>query len=139
VLVLPEGARLPTRIVVLPGAEAGVGALGVAASLLRHVAAESVLLAIHEGSTPERERASRLRILLDARSRALVEHGLDLRTELRFGDSDAELERELAADPNSMLVLGLDSLDDEETGRLAGLLEGPQLRPVLIVRAAGTG
>jgi sulfate transport system ATP-binding protein len=138
VLVLPEGATLPTRIVVLPGAEAGVGALGVAASLLRHVAAESVLLAIHEGSTPERERASRLRILLDARSRAAVEHGLDLRTELRFGDTDAELERELSADPNSMLVLGLDTLDEEETGRLAALLEGPRLRPVLIVRAAGT-
>jgi sulfate transport system ATP-binding protein len=136
ILVLPEGAMLPTRIVVLPGAEAGVGALGVAASLLRHVAAESVLLAIHDGATPERERASRLRILLDARSRALAEHGLDLRTELRFGDADAELDRELSADPNSMLVLGLDSLDEEETGRLAALLEGPQLRPVLIVRAA---
>jgi sulfate transport system ATP-binding protein len=137
VLVLPAGATLPTRIVVLPGAEAGVGALGVAASLLRHVPAESVLLAVHEASTPERERASRLRILLDARSRALSEHGLDLRTELRFGDTDEELERELSADPNSMLVLGLDTLADAETARLAALLEGPKLRPVLIVRAAG--
>ena len=43
--------------------------------------------------------------------RALTEHGLDLRTELRFGDPDEELARELAVDPNSMLVLGLDSLD----------------------------
>ena len=60
VLVLPVGAQLPTRIVVQPGAEAGVGALGVAASLLRHVPAESVLLAVHEATTPERERASRL-------------------------------------------------------------------------------
>jgi hypothetical protein len=138
VLVLPPGATLPTRIVVLPGAEAGIGALGAAASLLRHVPAESVLLAVHEASTPERERAARLRILLDARSRALTEHGLDLRTELRFGDTDEELERELSADPNSMLVLGLDTLDDAETARLAALLEGPKLRPVLIVRAAGS-
>ena len=135
VLVLPERAELPARIVVLPGAEAGVGALGVAASLLRHVPAESVLLAIHEAETPERERASRLRILLDARSKALVDHGLDLRTELRFGDPDAELARELAVHATSMLVLGLDSLDDGETARLKGLLEGPTLRPVLIVRA----
>ena len=127
ILVLPAGAPLPTRIVVLPGAEAGVGALGVAASLLRHIPAESVLLAIHEAATPERERASRLRLLLDARSRALSEHGLDLRTELRFGDPDEELARELSVDPNSMLVLGLDSLDDAETARLATLLEGPQL------------
>jgi sulfate transport system ATP-binding protein len=135
VLVLPAGAVLPARIVVLPGAEAGVGALGVAASLLRHIPAESVLLAVHEAATPERERASRLRLLLDARSRALSEHGLDLRTELRFGDVDAEIERELAADPTSMLVLGLDSLEASETARLATLLEGPKLRPVLIVRA----
>ena len=136
-LVLPVGAQIPTRIVVLPGAEAGVGALGVAASLLRHIPAESVLLAIHEASTPDRERASRLRLLLDARSTALAEHGLDLRTELRFGDPDTEIERELSVDPNAMLVLGLDSLADAETARLKTLLEGPRLRPVLIVRAAG--
>ena len=137
-LVLPVGAQIPTRIVVLPGAEAGVGALGVAASLLRHIPAESVLLAIHEASTPDRERASRLRLLLDARSTALTEHGLDLRTELRFGDSDQEVERELAIDANSMLVFGLDSLAADETARLNTLLEGPRLRPVLIVRATGT-
>jgi len=135
VLVLPIGAQLPTRIVVQPGAEAGVGALGVAASLLRHVPAESVLLAVHEATTPERERASRLRLLLDARSKALSDHGLDLRTELRFGDPDLELMRELSVDPNSMLVLGLDAVDGSETTRLQALLEGPQARPVLIVRA----
>ena len=134
-LVLPVGAQIPTRIVVLPGAEAGIGALGVAASLLRHIPAESVLLAIHEASTPDRERASRLRLLLDARSTALAEHGLDLRTELRFGDPDMEIERELSVDPNAMLVFGLDSLADAETARLKMLLEGPKLRPVLIVRA----
>ena len=128
-LVLPVGAQIPTRIVVLPGAEAGVGALGVAASLLRHIPAESVLLAIHEASTPDRERASRLRLLLDARSTALAEHGLDLRTELRFGDPDTEIERELSVDPNSMLVLGLDSLADAETARLKTLLEGRACGP----------
>ena len=137
---MPPGAGVPTRIVVLPGAEAGIGALGVAASLLRHIPAESVLLAIHESATPDRERASRLRLLLDARSRALTEHGLDLRTELRFGDPDEELARELAVDPNSMLVFGLDSLDGADAARLKSLLEGPQPRPVLIVRAPdGTG
>ena len=135
VLVLPVGVELPTRIVVQPGAEAGVGALGVAASLLRHVPAESVLLAVHEATTPDRERASRLRLLLDARSKALADHGLDLRTELRFGDPDLELMRELSVDPNSMLVLGLDAVDGSETARLQALLEGPQARPVLIVRA----
>jgi hypothetical protein len=111
----------------------------VAASLLRHIPAESVLLAVHEATTPERERASRLRLLLDARSRALTEHGLDLRTELRFGEAEAELERELSVDPNSMLVIGLDALDGEEAVRVKSLLEGPRLRPVLLVHTAGTG
>jgi sulfate transport system ATP-binding protein len=140
VFVLPVGAPLPARIVVLSGNEASTGALGVAASLLRHVPAESVLLAIHAGDTPDRERANRLRHLLDARSAAQSVHGLDLRTELRFGDPDVELERELAVDPNSMLVIGLDAIGDGETARLKALLEGPVLRPVLIVRApAGAG
>ena len=140
ILVLPAGAPVPTRIVVVPGAGGGVGSLGVAASLLRHIPAESVLLAIHEASTPERERASRLRILLDSRSRAQSEHGLDMRTELRFGDPDAELARELAVDPNSMLVIGVDSLDDSESARIRALLEGSQQRPTLVVRAPeGTG
>jgi sulfate/thiosulfate transport system ATP-binding protein len=135
VLVMPVGAHVPTRIVVLPGVEAGVGALGVAASLLRHIPAESVLLAIHDASTPDRERASRLRLLLNARSTAQAEHGLDMRTELRFGDAEEELLKELSIDPNSMLVIGLDSLDEAESARVKALLEGPQPRPVLIVRA----
>jgi sulfate transport system ATP-binding protein len=139
VFVVPVGAGVPARIVVLLGTEGGTGPLGVAASLLRHVPAESVLLAIHEGDTPERERAARLRLLLDARSVAQSEHGLDLRTELRFGDADLELERELAVEPNSMLVIGLDSLDGAEAARAKSLLEGTKQRPVLIVRTAETG
>jgi sulfate transport system ATP-binding protein len=135
VLVLPAGAELPSRIVVLPGAEAGVEFLGVAASLLRHIPAESVLLGIHDGATPARERASCLRVLLEARARAQVEHQLDLRTELRFGDLDEELARQLDVDLSSMLVLGLDTLGKAETARLAGLLEGPRLRPVLLVHS----
>jgi sulfate transport system ATP-binding protein len=136
VLVLPTGATLPSRIVILSGAGASAAVLAVAASLLRHVPAESVLLAIHDARTPERERTAHLRRLLNARSKALSEHGLDLRTELRFGEQDRELEGELSVVRNSMLVLGLDSLADAESKRLAALLEGPRLRPVLIVRAS---
>ncbi len=136
VLVLPPGATLPVRVVVLPSAQSGREVLGVSASLLRHVAAESVLLAIHDAETPEHQRAACLRSLLDARSTALSEHGLDLRTELRFGDTDDELERELSVEANTMLVLGLDSLVGADSARLAALLEGPRLRPVLVVRAA---
>jgi hypothetical protein len=58
-----------------------------------------------------------------------------MRTELRFGDLDEELARQLGVDANSMLVLGLDTLDEAETARLAGLLEGPRLQPVLLVHS----
>lgn len=138
-LVLPPDAALPARIVILSDAEASAAVLGVSASLLRHVPAESVLIAIHDAATPERERTACLRRLLNTRSRALAEHGLDLRTELRFGDANSELERELSLEPNTMLVLGLDSLADAGMKRLAALLEGPRLRPVLIVRSTAGG
>jgi sulfate transport system ATP-binding protein len=139
-LVLPPGAPIPTRIVILSDMQASATVLGVAASLLRHVPAESVLVAIHDAATPQRERTACLRRLLNARSSALAEHGLDLRTELRFGDMDQELENELSAEPNTMLVLELAAIADAEMRRLAALLEGPRLRPVLIVLAtAGTG
>lgn len=138
-LVLPPGAGLPARIVILSDAEASAAVLGVSASLLRHVPAESVLIAIHDAATPERERTACLRRLLNTRSRALAEHGLDLRTELRLGDTNTELERELSIEPNTMLVLGLASLEDAGMKRLAALLEGPRLRPVLIVRSAAEG
>ena len=136
VLVLPPGAMHPARVVILPSAQSSREVLAVSASLLRHVPAESVLLAVHDAATPEHQRSACLRRLLDERSRALSEHGLDLRTELRFGDPDGELEKELSVEANTMLVLGLDSLDDAESTRLTALLEGPRLRPVLVVRAA---
>ncbi|MGB5131015.1 MAG: ABC transporter ATP-binding protein [Steroidobacteraceae bacterium] len=136
VLVLPPGAPLPARVIILPSAGSNREVLRVSASLLRHVVAESVLLAIHDAATPEHQRAACLRRLLDSRSSALSEHGLDLRTELRFGDADSELEKELSVVANSILVFGLDSLEGADAMRLNALLEGPRLRPVLLVRAA---
>jgi hypothetical protein len=130
---------LPARIVILPASGARPATLGVSASLLRHIPAQSVLLAIHDAALPERQRAACLRQLLDVRSAALAEHALDLRTEIRFGDPDAELERELSVEERTMLVLGLDTVEGDDAKRLAALLEGPRLRPVLVVRAPAGG
>jgi Tat protein secretion system quality control protein TatD with DNase activity len=107
----------------------------VAASLLRHVAAEAVYLGIHPQDSIERERAEYMRELLDARSSALSEHGLDMRTELRFGRVAEELDRELAAHANSMLVLGIADADRIDWTWLGQLLEGQPGRPVLIVNS----
>ena len=135
-MVLPDDAAPPTRIVILPGVRARAVALAVSASLLRHFPAQSVLLAVHPAATPERERGVCLRQLLDVRQAALAEHGLDMRTEIRFGELDEEVGRELALDPNTLVVLGVDSAEDGVPPGLARLLEGGRSRPVMFVRPA---
>jgi len=137
ILCLHPAGPVPAHVVIYtPDAAARDGMFAVAASLLRHIPAESVYLAIHPVDAPEQARSAHLRDLLDARSTALTRHGLDLRTEARYGLADAELLRELGAHDGTMLVLGLGSLGRDAGSQLAGLLEGPLQRPVLIVRPA---
>jgi hypothetical protein len=95
-----------------------------------------VLLAVHPAATPERERGACLRELLDLRSAALGEHGLDLRTELRFGELAEEVARELAADPDTLIVLGVDDAERGVAPARTEMIEGGQSRPIQVVRAA---
>jgi len=133
----PPTDPLPTHVVItVPDAEARDATLAVAASLLRHIPAEAIYLAIHPAATPEQARSACLRDLLDVRTAALSRHGLDMRTETRFGDFGTELTRELAAHQRTMLVLGFADLDRFDWQRLAELLEGAVQRPLLIVRPA---
>jgi len=135
-LCVPPAATLPTHVVVHtldPAARRAT--VPVAASLLRHVAAEAVYLGIHPADSSERARAEFMRDLLDARSAALSEHGLDMRTELRFGRVADELQRELDLHPGSMLVLGVSDSDGIDWSWLGRLLEGSPERAVLIVNA----
>jgi hypothetical protein len=137
-LCVPTSAPLPGHVVIHVLDEASRNAtLAVAASLLRHVPAEAVYLGIHPAATTESDRAEYMRQLLDARSIAVATHGLDMRTELRFGDLEAELNRELSAAEDSMLVLGSSDPACIRHEWLASLIEGPSERPVLIVRATG--
>jgi hypothetical protein len=133
-LCVPTTAILPTYVVVHTlDPDARRATLPVAASLLRHIAAEAVYLGIHPPGSGERDRAEFTRELLDSRSVALAEHGLDMRTELRFGAPAEELERELVLHANSMLVLGVSDPDGIDWSWLGRLLEGQPGRPVLIV------
>jgi sulfate/thiosulfate transport system ATP-binding protein len=113
--------------------------LAVAASLLRHVPAEAVYLSIHAAELPQPDRASAMRALLDARSAALADHGLDMRTEIRLGDPVTELLRELLAHEPAMLVVGIGADSVAAMEWLPPLLEGSAQRPVLIVRAPAAG
>jgi hypothetical protein len=135
-LCLPPTASVPAHVVI-HATDAAVSrpTFAVAASLLRHVPAEAVYLAVQAPGTLESGRAEALRSLLDARSGALAEHGLDMRTEVREGDVGTELLRELLARTPSMLVLGVGGDGHETPPWLVQLLEGPLERPVLVVRA----
>jgi sulfate/thiosulfate transport system ATP-binding protein len=136
-LCLPPTAPLPHHVVIHTlDAGSRRATLAVAASLLRHVAAEAVYLVIHPTVSLEAERAAHMRDLLDARSSALNEHGLDMRTEMRPGHVTEELQRELATSENSMLVLGTSDPDAIRWDWLASVLEGDPARPVLIVNSA---
>jgi hypothetical protein len=136
-LCLPDGAPLPGHVVIVAAAaEARSRTFAVAASLLRHVPAEAVYLSIHTTDTTQSDRAEAMRALLDARSAALADHGLDMRTEIRLGDPVPELLRELLAREPAMLVVGIGADSVAATEWLPQLLEGPVQRPVLIVRAA---
>jgi len=137
-LCLPAAAEVPDHVVIFaPGTEARRRTFAVAASLLRHIPAEAIYLSIRPSGTAETDRADSMRQLLDARSGALAEHGLDMRTEVRFGDVSTELLRELMAHEPSMLVIGLGDPATAVPAWLAQLLEGPVQRPILIVRAHG--
>jgi hypothetical protein len=61
-----------------------------------------------DGTGGESQRPFGVRTLLDARSEAQAVHGLDMRTELRFGAAADELQRQLSEAPDQMLILGLD-------------------------------
>ena len=56
------------------------------------------------------QRPSGVRTLLDARSEAQAVHGLEMRTELRFGVAADELQRQLDETPDQMLILGVSDL-----------------------------
>jgi hypothetical protein len=133
VLILPENAAPPQRVLIhWVDEQARRATLAVSASLLRHVAAEAVYVGIlpAEGSNDER-RPLGMRALLDARSEAQSVHGLEMRTELHFGDVASELARRLAEVPGQLLILGV-SDPAVLSERFGALLDGTSW-PLLIV------
>ncbi|MBL8272113.1 TOBE domain-containing protein, partial [Steroidobacter sp.] len=109
VLVLPPQTTPPNRVLIhWADDSARRSTLAVAASLLRHVAAEAVYVGIlPEGTGGESQRPFGVRTLLDVRSEAQAVHGLEMRTELRFGAAAEELQRQLGESQDQMLILGV--------------------------------
>jgi sulfate transport system ATP-binding protein len=133
VLVLPMNASPPQRVLIHWADEAVRSAtLAVSASVLRHVSAEAVYIGIMPNVTPTANRPHGMRALLDARSEAQAVHGLEMRTELRFGEVAHELSRQLGEAPGQMLILGVCDVA-RLVERFGSLLESARW-PVLIVR-----
>jgi sulfate transport system ATP-binding protein len=133
VLILPMNASPPQRVLIHWADEAVRSAtLAVSASVLRHVSAEAVYVGIMPNMTPTASRPHGMRALLDARSEAQAVHGLEMRTELRFGEVSHELARQLGETPGQMLILGVCEVA-RLVERFGSLLESARW-PVLIVR-----
>ena len=132
-LVLPVHAAPPQRVLIHWMGEAARSAtLAVSASVLRHVPAEAVYVGIFAGRSDSERHSHGMRELLDARSEAQAAHGLEMRTELHFGDAAQELTRRLAEAPAQMLILGVTEL--RHFAEAFGALLGAGRWPVLIVQ-----
>ncbi|HEY1889356.1 MAG TPA: ABC transporter ATP-binding protein [Steroidobacteraceae bacterium] len=132
ILILPEHAPSPQRVLIhWTDDTARRATLAVSASVLRHVAAEAVYVDVLPEQTPVAERSSGIRALLDARSEARAAHGLEIRTEMRFGVAAEALQQRLEESPAQMLIVGIGRVS-QLTGELGELLARPRW-PVLLV------
>jgi sulfate/thiosulfate transport system ATP-binding protein len=135
-LVVPQAARAVQRVLIhWTGDGARSATLAMSASVLRHVPAEAVYVGIFPAAASG-ERAGGMKELLDARSEAQAAHGLDMRTELRFGEVAQELARRLAEGPQQMLIVGITDLG-RFAERFRALLDGGEW-PVLIAQRSAT-
>jgi ABC-type Fe3+/spermidine/putrescine transport system ATPase subunit len=132
VLILPDQAALPQRVLIHWMDEAARRAtLAIAASVLRHLVAEAIYIDVLPEQTPAAERSFGIRALLDARSEARAAHGLEVRTELRFGVPAQALAQRLDESPGNMLIVGIGSAG-RLSNELAVLLAKPRW-PLLLV------
>ncbi len=135
VFLLPAQFTPAARVLIhWTGEEVRRATLAVSASVLRHVPAEATYLNIvpHQSPmAPMATSANPMRDLLDARSEAQAVHGLEMRTELHYGDAPDELGKLLGEATDQMLILGLTSRDD--LTRYAGVLTNARQIPVMVV------
>jgi hypothetical protein len=130
---LSVNASSPQRVLIHWADEAAcVATLAVSASLLRHVSAEAVYLDVKPENTAATERPQGMRALLDARSEAQAVHGLEMRTELHYGDAISELVRRLGEPSDQLLILGVSQIAGLAQ-RFGELLAAIPHAPLLVV------
>ena len=134
-LCLPAGPALPRQVLIQPsGEDARPAVMAVAASVLRHVAAEATLFGTALPGVPGQDKAIYRQLLSELRDVTIGPLKSATRVVPLDGDSDAQLLQQLEMLPDSMLVLGLSADDPVDRERLAKFLERTTTRPVLFVR-----
>jgi hypothetical protein len=132
ILILPEHAPAPHRVLIhWTDDTARSATLAMSASVLRHLPAEAIYVDVLSELTPAAERSAGIRALLDARSEARAVHGLEIRTEMRFGVAAQALQQRLDEAPGHMLIVGIASTS-QLASELAALLIAPRW-PLLLV------
>jgi sulfate transport system ATP-binding protein len=125
-LCLPSGSYLPSRIQIYCASEAArAAALGLVASIMRHLQAEATFVSIQNPTAGRAEITNAFRSLLDARAEMQRVHGLDIRTDIQIGGLAGCVERLTATTEPTLAVIGIEgsALEIEQTlaGRLAPL------------------
>jgi len=107
-LCVPVDGTLPHRVIIYCPDDAPQNeAMGLVASLVRHINAEATFVTILHKNANAAARTLALRNLLDTRAQVRTSHGLDLRTEVRTGDVAAELRELVTGSEPALLVMGI--------------------------------
>jgi sulfate/thiosulfate transport system ATP-binding protein len=136
-LCLPRAASLPNQVLIYCDGESSRRvALGLAASILRHVPAVATFVSIQSATAPRPEVANNFRRALDARAELLEFHGLDIRTDVQIGELHEWVSHLSAAPEGALIVLGLSGSPTEIEATLqstfAPLLSGASRHAVLL-------
>jgi hypothetical protein len=107
-LCLPQATTVPKQVLIYCDSESSRRiALGLVASILRHVPAVATFVSIQSATAPRTEVANNFRRVLDARAELLEFHGLDIRTDVQIGELHEWASQLSAAQEGALVVLGL--------------------------------
>jgi ABC-type Fe3+/spermidine/putrescine transport system ATPase subunit len=140
-LCLPTGSHLPGRILIYCASDAArAAALGLVASIMRHLHAEATFVSIQDPTAPRAEITNAFRSLLDARAELQRVHGLDIRTDVQIGGLGGWIQQLASMPDPTLVVLGLDGsprqLEQKLAGSLAPLFSPSSNCPVIVACSA---
>ncbi|HEX7416949.1 MAG TPA: TOBE domain-containing protein, partial [Steroidobacteraceae bacterium] len=110
ILSLPEHCELPRQLLFYADTDASrTGALGLVASVMRHLTAAATLVTVQPTATPRTDVSIAFRRLLDARAELQAAHGLDIRTDVHLGELEDWVMGVAASAEPVLVILGIES------------------------------